>query len=133
MSNPGDDAREVMAKDRRSLQSFDKMQPGEVDKIFQAVCPQCDQRIWIFAIAENTVPAAIDPDCRICNNCGYVHWLRGPNTSKVVPLPSMSSAYPAKKDRVRTLVLALLASGAVHDDRLVSRASKIDDEIEAIK
>src|ERR1700679_3101656 len=85
MSNPGDDAREVMAKDRRcdhhhmngesaeglngkcvlcgnwvdsvagaTMKSFDKMQPGEVDKIFQACCPQCDGHVWVFTQALGT-------------------------------------------------------------------------------
>jgi hypothetical protein len=120
-----------------TLQPFEKMQPGEVDKIFQASCPQCDGRVWIFAIGENTVPASIDPDCRICNHCGYVHWLRGPNTSKVVPLPHPEPAQTPKKDRLRALVHSLLTGGYDIESRgyieTVSLAARLDREIEDTK
>ena len=139
MSNPGDDAREVMAKDRQreTLQPFDKMHPGEVDKIFQASCPQCDGRVWLFVQQDTAInePAA-DPDCRQCKNCGYIHWLRGPNTSEVVPLRRVEPAETPKKDRVRALVLAMLASP--HGDidawsQYVGTAVIMDREIEATK
>ena len=128
------DGKCALCGNRATLQPFEKMQPGEVDKIFQASCPQCDGRVWIFAIGENTVPAAIDPDCRICNNCGYIHWLRGPNESEVIPLPT--AAGPAKKDRVRALVLAMLASphGNINAWPMLAETAKIiDDQLEKIE
>jgi hypothetical protein len=140
MSNPGDDAREVMAKDRQreTLQPFDKMQPGEVDKVFQASCPQCDGRVWIFVQQDTAInePAA-DPDCRQCKNCGYIHWLRGPNTSEVVPLRRVEPAETPKKDRVRALVHSLLTGGYDIERRgymeTVGLAERLDREIEDIK
>jgi hypothetical protein len=139
MSNPGDDAREVMAKDRQreTLQPFDKMRPGEVDKIFQASCPQCDGRVWLFVQQDTAInePAA-DPDCRQCKNCGYIHWLRGPNTSEVVPLRRVEPAETPKKDRVRALVFALLACPRTITwsvGNIVDIAAAIDREIEATK
>jgi hypothetical protein len=127
------DGKCALCGNRATLQPFEKMQPGEIDKIFQASCPQCDGRVWIFAIKENTVPAAIDPDCRVCNNCGYIHWLRGPNTSEVVPLRRVEPAETPKKDRVRALVFALLASTRPLNDEVVAVAKTLDDQIEAIK
>lgn len=142
MSNPGDNAREVMAKDRQreTLQPFDKMRPGEVDKIFQASCPQCDGRVWLFVQQDTNEPAA-DPDCRQCKNCGYIHWLRGPNTSEVVPLRRVEPAETPKKDRVRALVFALIASPHslkwkgedATGNQILEVAKAFDDQIEAIK
>jgi hypothetical protein len=92
-----------------TLQPFDKMQPGEVDKVFRATCPKCDDRVWIFMGTGTGEQALrdINPDARQCENCGYVHWLRGPNTSEVVPLPHHETA---KKDRIRSLVHSMLES-----------------------
>lgn len=89
-----------------TVEPFVKMQPGEVDKVFQASCPKCDARIWTFAPIDDGTGAAVDPDVRVCKNCHYAHWLRGPNTSEVIPLPS--AAGPSKKDRVRALVHLLI-------------------------
>lgn len=91
---------------QETLQPFDKMRPGEVDKVFQASCPKCDGRIWVFGGSGHIV----DPDARVCQNCGYIHWLRGPNTSEVIPLPTIAGH--SKKDRVRALVFALIAAPA---------------------
>ena len=118
-----------------TLQPFDKMQPGEVDKVFRATCPKCDGRVWIFT-GEQAL-RDINPDARQCENCGYVHWLRGPNTSEVVPLPHHEPAYPSKKDRVRALVFALIAAprlkAVLTAEELVKAASEIDREIEGTK
>lgn len=116
-----------------------KMQPGEVDKIFQACCPQCDGHVWVFIQAVGTLASQgiVDPDCRVCRNCRYVHWLRGPNTSKVVPLPHPESAPTSKKDRVRALVLAILSSpklwGQTPAQDIVTMALELDALIEATK
>jgi hypothetical protein len=111
-----------------------KMSPGEVDKVFQASCPKCDGRIWIFA-AISSGSKEINQDCRWCSNCGYVHWLRGPNESEVIPLPSPSSSF-VKKDRVRALVFAMLASphGNIQAwPNLPDVAKTIDDRLERIE
>jgi hypothetical protein len=122
-----------------TLQPFDKMRPGEVDKVFQASCPKCDGRVWVF-VPIDTGPVSglvADPDARACQNCGYIHWLRGPNTSEIIPLPT--AAGPAKKDRVRALVFAILASPSIATypaDALsdfVRVAQEIDSKIEASK
>src|SRR5271163_4226362 len=71
----------------QTFEPFDKMQPGEVDKVFQALCPKCDGRVWIF-VPIDTGPVSdlvSDPDARACKNCDYIFWLRGPNVSEVVP------------------------------------------------
>jgi hypothetical protein len=122
-----------------TLQPFDKMQPGEVDKVFQASCPKCDYRVWVFLpLDDGPISEQVsDPDARGCKNCGYVHWLRGPNVSEVIPLPT--AAGPSKKDRVRALVFAILASPSIATypaDALsdfVRVAQEIDREIEATK
>src|SRR5271163_3102272 len=56
----------------QTFEPFDKMQPGEVDKVFQSLCPKCDGRVWVFGGSYvNTVEikGPIDPDKRICKNC----------------------------------------------------------------
>jgi hypothetical protein len=122
-----------------TLQPFDKMRPGEVDKVFRATCPKCDGRVWIFMGTGTGEQALrdINPDARQCENCGYVHWLRGPNTSEVVPLPHHEPAYPSKKDRVRALVHSLLTGGYDIESRgyieTVSLAARLDREIEDTK
>jgi hypothetical protein len=127
------------------LIGLEKMQSGEVDKVFRATCPQCDGRVWLFAPSGKGIyegSKEIDPDARVCKSCGYVHWLRGPNTSEVVPLPHHEPAYPSKKDRVRALLFAFLASprpiitsqGLLADgSQMLEIAKAFDDEIEAIK
>jgi hypothetical protein len=99
-------------EDPPTLQPFDKMQPGEVDKVFRATCPKCDGRVWIFMGTGTGEQALrdINPDVRQCENCGYVHWLRGPNESEVIPLPVQRQAAIEKKDRVRALVTSMLES-----------------------
>jgi hypothetical protein len=125
-----------------TLQPFEKMQPGEVDKVFQASCPKCDHRVWVFLpLDDGPISEQVsDPDARGCKNCGYVHWLRGPNVSEVIPLPT--AAGPSKKDRVRALVFALIASPAIDCHRihgssigaeLVETALDLDHKIESIK
>jgi hypothetical protein len=126
-----------------TLQPFDKMQPGEIDKIFKASCPKCDGRIWRFLgrneKGEFTTQSAmpLDQDVRQCVVCSYLHWLRGPNTSEVIPL--QTAAGPSKKDRVRALVFAILASPSIATypadglSDFVRIAQEIDREIEATK
>jgi hypothetical protein len=115
-----------------TLQPFEKMLPGEVDKIFQASCPRCDGRVWEF-IGLGTIAGTIDPDARACKNCHYIHWLRGEHTSEVIPLRRIEPVETPKKDRVRALVFALLASTRPLNDEVVAVAKILDDEIEAIK
>lgn len=124
-----------------TLQPFDKVKPGDTDSAFRAGCPKCDGHLWLFGAAKTSTldSAIVDPDKRICSSCGYVHWLRGPNESEVIPLPTAPGA--SKKDRVRALVFALLATKTkslqVHEYEdakiLVYTAVEIDEAIEAIK
>jgi hypothetical protein len=127
------------------LIGLEKIQSGEVDKVFRATCPQCDGHVWVFVPAPHrrtnsglcSDEKIIDPDARACSNCGYVHWLRGPNTSEVVPLPHHEPAYPSKKDRVRALVHSLLTGGYDIESRgfveTVDLAGRLDREIEGTK
>ena len=126
-----------------TLQSFAKMQPEEIDQIFRATCPQCDEKVWVFTQAVGTLASEgiVDPDCRVCINCRYVHWLRGPNESAVIPLPHHDRPEMPKKDRVRALVFALIGSprplmvnGKNADgNQMIIVAKALDDEIESIK
>ena len=117
--------------------------PGDIDTSFSAHCPKCGCSDWFFTD---------NPDSRLCANaigefgCDYIHWLRGPNQSEKV-LPPEFVPHPAlKKERVRELVFAIIASsdlrpfvmGASLSETkfsvaLVNVACAIDDEIEAIK
>jgi hypothetical protein len=119
-----------------TLQPFEKMQPGEIDKVFKASCPKCDRRVWMFTHKSENFSGdltVVDPDCRVCNWCGYVHWLRGQNESEVIPL--QTAAGPAKKDRVRALVFAMVPAMSPSWDpvAVVAFAAAIDREIEATK
>jgi hypothetical protein len=120
-----------------TLQPFDKMQPGEVDKVFRAACPKCDHREWIFFGKPGAEFGTVDPDVRVCRHCRYAHWLRGPNESEVIPLRTGSPAGASKKDRVRALVHSLLLGGWNARSNtiytVVMQAQDIDSEIEDTK
>lgn len=129
------------------VQPFDKMHPGEIDKIFQASCPKCDGRVWIFVLrSPYRGTPEVEYDARACQTCGYIHWLRGPNTSEIIPLPAAAS--PAKKDRVRALVHSMFGSPSAYlffgkfdgsqynlgvPEEVIEYVSKLDREIEATK
>jgi hypothetical protein len=122
-----------MSDQSPTLQPFEKVKPGDTDIAFRAACPKCDGHLWIFGAAKTSSldSAIIDPDKRICSSCGYVHWLRGPNESEVIPLPAAPGA--SKKDRVRALVHSILLGGSAEIYTVVMQAEDIDSEIEAIK
>jgi len=115
--------------------------PGNPDNDFAAHCPQCGGKNWAFVSATS---GGVDHDVRKCADCGYLHYLRGmpPELERQAQIThDVDLRTIAKRDRVRALVFAVLASpndwkralsdGSVTNDPVLV-AEQLDADIQAL-